>query len=164
MEQTPSAASHLQVLLGQRIREVRQRSGMTQGELAVALTARVGEPVSRSTVGNYETGRRPLPADRLLHIAEVCGVPLQTFALNEATTVAQSTPTADAPPRDDQPQAVAPAASTTSTQALALINQTLQDRPDVIPFVLELIASFVEGDAPVSEQALQHLPGQQPAR
>jgi hypothetical protein len=35
-------------------------------------------------------------------------------------------------------------ADTPSAQALALITTTLQERPDVIPFVLELIAGLVE--------------------
>lgn len=137
------ASRTLMVQLGQRIREVRQGSGMTQEELATALSVRVGMPISRSTIGNYETGRRPLPADLLLQIAVTCGVPLQTFALNESHAMDQGAPPSGAF-QDDQPPSVTPMAGGTSTQALTLITTTLQERPDVIPFVLELIAGLVE--------------------
>lgn len=125
-------ASNLPALLGQRIRAVRQQSGRTQGELAAALSARLGAPISRSTLGNYETGRRPMPAELLLLIADVCETSLESFALHDAPAPdavalsAHSTPTA------------------TGTAALALITQALLARPDVIPFVLEMISSFVE--------------------
>lgn len=129
----PSAAGDasphdLPALLGQRIRVVRQRSGLTQAELAQALSARLGAPLSRSTLGNYETGRRPMPAELLLLIADICGVPLDDFALGGS------------PERR--------AADAAGDEALALIGQTLQARPDVVPFVLELIAAFVEDGAP----------------
>jgi transcriptional regulator with XRE-family HTH domain len=120
--------------LGHRIRDVRQRSGMTQDELASALSQRLGTPLSRSTLGNYETGRRPIPAELLLLIADICDVPLQAFALDNSGVEALEHPLAPAtanPPVD-------------VTAALTLINQTLQQRPDVVPFVLELIAAFVE--------------------
>lgn len=134
----PTDPPALQVLLGRRLRAVRQGSGMTQDELARALTARLGTPISRSTIGNYETGRRPLPADRLLQIAEVCGVPLHAFAQHAAVPPAPPLETTYTPTR---PIA---AANATSEQARALIDQALRARPDVIPFVLELIAGFVE--------------------
>ena len=75
-------------------------------------------------------------------------MPLQTFALNESHTIGQHTP-ASVVFQDDQPPSVTPVADTPSTQALALITTTLQERPDVIPFVLELIAGLVE-DTPLS--------------
>ena len=43
-----------------------------------------------------------------------------------------------------QEQAASPAPSAAGEEALALINQTLRARPDVVPFVLEMIAAFVE--------------------
>lgn len=132
-------AHDLPALLGQRIREVRQRSGMTQGELAEALSTRLGEPISRSTLGNYETGRRPMPAELLLLIADICGVPLQAFALNDPA----ATPETAAQAVQPQERTTAPP-SAAGDEALALINQTLQARPDVVPFVLEMIAAFVE--------------------
>lgn len=135
-----SDAHDLATLLGRRIREVRRRSGMTQGELAEALSARFGESISRSTLGNYETGRRPMPAELLLLIADICGVPLQAFALNDTTSMAYTV----SPPIHSQEPAVPSPPSDASGEALALINQTLQARPDVVPFVLELIAAFVE--------------------
>jgi len=142
MTGTPATtdAHDLPVLLGQRIREVRQRSGMTQGELAEALSARLGEPISRSTLGNYETGRRPMPAELLLLIADICGVPLQSFALNDTAMVSETASPAVQP----QERAASPAPSAAGEEALALINQTLRARPDVVPFVLEMIAAFVE--------------------
>ena len=129
----------LAALLGQRIREVRQRSGMTQAELAQELSTRLGEPISRSTLGNYETGRRPMPAELLLLIADICRVTLQAFALKDPTAGIQT----EAQPVQHEKRTSAPP-SDTSGEAVALINRTLQERPDVVPFVLELIAAFVE--------------------
>jgi transcriptional regulator with XRE-family HTH domain len=140
----PVDSGALQVLLGQRLREVRQASGMTQEELAQALSVRAGSPISRSTIGNYETGRRPLPADLLLQIAEICDVPLQTFALTGASAGYASAPAAGEAQHDLPPQVAAPKPNSTSDQALTLINQSLQARPDIIPYVLELIAGLVE--------------------
>jgi transcriptional regulator with XRE-family HTH domain len=142
MTGTPATtdAHNLPALLGQRIRVVRQHSGMTQAELAEALSARLGEPISRSTLGNYETGRRPMPAELLLLIADICGTPLQAFALNDATTALEAMASVVQP----QEQAVPLAPSAAGDEALALINQTLQARPDIVPFVLEMIAAFVE--------------------
>ena len=133
---------------GLALRASGAHGGMTQEELATALSVRVGMPISRSTIGNYETGRRPLPADLLLQIAAICGAPLQTFALNESHAMDQGAAPSGAF-QDDQPPSVTPVADTPSTQALALITTTLQERPDVIPFVLELIAGLVE-DSPLS--------------
>jgi transcriptional regulator with XRE-family HTH domain len=140
----PVDSNTLQVLLGQCLREVRQGSGLTQGELAQALSARLGEPISRSTIGNYETGRRPLPADLLLQIAAICDVPLQTFALIGASEGYSSTPATEQAQHDLPSQVAAPKPNSTSDQALTLINQSLQARPDIIPYVLELIAGLVE--------------------
>jgi transcriptional regulator with XRE-family HTH domain len=126
--------------LGQRIREVRQRSSMTQRELAEALGVRVGEPISRSTLGNYEMGRRPISAELLLLIADICGVPLQAFALNDTATVSETVLQAV----QFQQPATTPIPSVTGEEALAFITQTLRTRPDAVPFVLEMIAAFVE--------------------
>jgi transcriptional regulator with XRE-family HTH domain len=133
-------AHDLPALLGQRIREVRQHSGMTQGELAKALSARLGGSISRSTLGNYETGRRPMPAELLLLIADICGVPLQFFALLDA----MAAPEAVSQTVQPQERVAGAAARDAGDEALALITQTLQARPDVVPFVLEMIAAFVE--------------------
>ena len=132
MTDASASAQDLPARLGRRVRDVRQRSGMTQGELAQALSARLGISLSRSTLGNYETGRRPMPAELLLLIADVCGVPLQVFALEEPVAQPRSATASKAPQ------------SGSGDEALTLITQTLQARPDVVPFVLEMIAAFVE--------------------
>ncbi len=97
--------------------------------------------------GRELRNRAPVPAGHLLlQIADVCGVPLQAFALSDAPA-GQRTPV---PPmsRDDRPSEATSGASATSAQALTLINHILQERPDVIPFVLELLAGFVEESPP----------------
>jgi hypothetical protein len=74
-----------------------------------------------------------------LLIADICGVPLQAFALNDPASTSE---TASQAVQLQKPKTTTPSAA--SDEALALIKETLQARPDVVPFVLEMIAAFVE--------------------
>ena len=66
-------ASPVDTLVGGRIADARRASGLTVRELASTL----GWP--HSTLNNYETGRRPIPLDRLFAIAVALHRPPATF-------------------------------------------------------------------------------------
>ncbi len=63
--------------IGAAIRAARFSRGLTQSDLAAHLGG------TRATVASYETGRRKIPAETLIHIARLCGKPLGFFALAE---------------------------------------------------------------------------------
>lgn len=58
------------MMLGQRIRMIRLKSQMTQGDLAKKLE------ISQSAVGMYEQGRREPPYDLLIKISKLFDVKL----------------------------------------------------------------------------------------
>ena len=60
-------------ILGERIRTLRRRSEMTQGELAKRLE------ISQSAVGMYEQGRREPPYNLLIKISKLFDVKLIGF-------------------------------------------------------------------------------------
>src|SRR5687767_4065994 len=70
---TPGATSAVDVLVGSRIADARRFSGMSVRELAT----RLGWP--HSTLNNYETGRRPIPLDRLFAVAGALHRPPAAF-------------------------------------------------------------------------------------
>jgi hypothetical protein len=84
-------------------------------------------------VASYETGRRKIPAETLIHIARLCGKPLSFFEPTEQSPVAAM---AEAyPARNDALPSEAPA-------LLALTN-ALQLRPDAIPLVMEFLEAWL---------------------
>ena len=64
--------------VGRRIAEIRQRTGLSQRELA----ARLGW--ARDTIAHYELGRRALGLDRLAAIAEALHVSPATLIARDA--------------------------------------------------------------------------------
>lgn len=66
-------ASAVDALVGSRIADARRAAGLTVRELASTL----GWP--HSTLNNYETGRRPIPLDRLFAIAGALCRPAAAF-------------------------------------------------------------------------------------
>lgn len=58
------------MILGERIRTLRRKSKMTQGELAKKLE------ISQSAIGMYEQGRREPPYDLLIKISKIFDVKL----------------------------------------------------------------------------------------
>ncbi|NJM09060.1 helix-turn-helix transcriptional regulator [Candidatus Gracilibacteria bacterium] len=68
-----AGANEVDLLVGSRIADARRSSGLSVRELARAL----GWPPS--TLNNYETGRRPVPLDRLFAIAEALHQPPAAF-------------------------------------------------------------------------------------
>ena len=65
-------------ILGERIRTLRRRSEMTQGELAKRLE------ISQSAVGMYEQGRREPPYNLLIKISKLFDVKLD-WLLSDGT-------------------------------------------------------------------------------
>ncbi len=63
----------------QRIRELREERGMTQGDLA----AKIGK--TKTVIGNIETGRSRIPDDYIFQFAEIFNVsPDYLFGLTDA--------------------------------------------------------------------------------
>lgn len=73
-----AALSSIDAQVGARIAEARRRAGLTVRELATALQW------PHTTLNNYETGRRPLPLDRLAAIARVLHRPPAAFLVETA--------------------------------------------------------------------------------
>lgn len=85
----PRSGESFDQLIGGRIRDMRQRLGMSQTQLGDALH------IGRSAVGNIELGRRQLAADELINLAlytnmpiadlidgDVRAIPLRTLTVN----------------------------------------------------------------------------------
>jgi transcriptional regulator with XRE-family HTH domain len=118
-------SSALDTTIGTAIRDARFSRGLTQDDLA----ARLG--VTRATIASYETGRRKIPAGKLIQIAHLCGKPLTFF---------------DAPQQPDSAPSLAPSPSSQSDPqhaAVAAIVNTLQAHPEFTPFVLEFLETLV---------------------
>ena len=64
--------------LARRIREHRERLGMSQGELAKAVF------VTRNTIGNWEADRTYPDVQSLLLLSELCGVSIDALARDDA--------------------------------------------------------------------------------
>lgn len=60
-------------MIGQRIREARERAGLTRFELSLMTGLRVG------WLENYERGRATPPSSHLIHLAEALGVRIDCF-------------------------------------------------------------------------------------
>lgn len=68
-----AAASSIDALVGARIAEARRKAGLTVRDLASTLA------MPHTTLNNYETGRRPIPLDRLAKIARALRRPAASF-------------------------------------------------------------------------------------
>ena len=77
-----SEASSLRVIVGARIRAVRQARGLS----APALSTLLQWPLD--TLLNYEYGRRPIQLDRLERIAAALKVAPSALLIEDATTAA----------------------------------------------------------------------------
>ncbi len=67
------ASTNLDKALGQRVRSVRLKAGMSQNELADAIG------VTFQQVQNMSSGRNRIPATRLIAISDAIGVPITTL-------------------------------------------------------------------------------------
>lgn len=71
---------HLQLTeIGKRIREHRNRLGLSQGDLANILG------ISYQQLQKYEKGKSPLPSDRLQRMAQRFAIPLAALLAPEET-------------------------------------------------------------------------------
>lgn len=68
----------LWIEIGQRIRRVRERRRLSQGQLAKRLG------LSRTSVVNLEQGRQRVPLDRIYDAARYMGVPVTRLLPKEA--------------------------------------------------------------------------------
>lgn len=68
------------VTCGQRIKELRQLSGMTQEEFAVSLN------VSRDSIGKLELGKRTVSIDLMIDISAYFNVSLDSLILGKCTS------------------------------------------------------------------------------
>lgn len=123
--------------IGAAIRAARFSRGLTQSDLAAHLG------VTRATVASYETGRRKIPAETLMHIARICGKPLVFF---EPTDQSQIAELAEAYPA--RPDALPAEAS-----ALQALTNALQIRPDAIPLVMEFLEAWLSDQAARADRA-----------
>lgn len=57
--------------VGERVARVRSELGLTQADLAAEMTARLGREIRPLTVTRLEGGKRPIPVDELVVVAEV---------------------------------------------------------------------------------------------
>lgn len=103
--------------IGTAIRAARFSRGLTQDDLATRLG------VARATIASYETGRRKIPAETLIQIAHLCGKPLNFFDAQQLS--------AGEKPLDPQ------------QSAILVVTKTLQDHPELTPFVLEFLETLV---------------------
>lgn len=67
--------------IGKKIRHLRKSKGMTQEDLEMKVD------ISRSTLSNYETGRRTPHLHDLQKIASAFGIGLEYFGMNEKDEV-----------------------------------------------------------------------------
>lgn len=63
--------------IGEQIKALRKRKGITQQQLAETLN------LKRSTIANYEINRRAVGLEELIAIADYFGVGLDYFGINE---------------------------------------------------------------------------------
>ena len=61
-------------MVGRRVREIRERKGMTQEDLGQAIGELLGKPWPRQTVSSAEAGRRAFTAVELVAIASALDV------------------------------------------------------------------------------------------
>jgi len=108
-----STPFHEQV--GTAIRSARQRALLKQAELGAALTP----GVDRSTIANYEAGRRTIPLETLVQIARVLEVALDDLIPGASSAAAEPT---------------------RASEVVQTVQQAVRQRPDIAPHVLEFIA------------------------
>lgn len=67
-------ATPLDEWVGQRIREIREKRHITQGDFADRMKARIKKGWTRQVVWQVERGEKPLSTRELMHIADVLAV------------------------------------------------------------------------------------------
>lgn len=75
-------------VLGQRVRQLREQLGLTQGAFGVVLG--YAEGVAQSAIAQVERGKSPLPEDKLLRLSRLTHTPLSHF-MEEGVYAADAT-------------------------------------------------------------------------
>jgi transcriptional regulator with XRE-family HTH domain len=117
---TLPSADELDRAIGAALRGARLSHTTTQAEMARVLA------VTRSAVAHYEAGKRSLSASQLILAALALECPVQHLL----------------PPIPDL--APTPASEPTLAGPIAQIVQLLEQRPDLIPNVLDLLETMLE--------------------
>lgn len=116
--------------IGSAIRRARLSRAVTQAEVAAALG------VTRPTIAQYESGRRPITVATLLRIAEYLQLPVTALLPG------------DPPPA---PPDVGDSRSLANHSPIERVMTLLQARPDLLPSVVALLEAILEreeqGDA-----------------
>ena len=66
---------------GRQLREARKQAGVTQEQLADAVTASSGQRLHRSAIAKIESGDRPASLDEAVYITTYLGVSLAELAI-----------------------------------------------------------------------------------
>lgn len=66
-----------------RLKELREKSGMTQGEFVGIMTVWLDEPISLSMLQSIEQGRRPVKPELVLEIARYFKVEPKELAVRK---------------------------------------------------------------------------------
>jgi transcriptional regulator with XRE-family HTH domain len=82
-EVEPRGTADFDKAFGARMRQVRERNGVSQGSLAANLIIMHGISWHQTTVAKVEAGERPIRLGEAVAVAEVLGVPLATLVLGD---------------------------------------------------------------------------------
>ena len=104
--------------IGAAVRAARMARAVTQDDLALLLK------VDRVTISRYESGKRTIPAPALVRIAAYLDLPLDALTGQGG--------------QHREPVSL-PAHSTPEDEALQTVVRVLQQRPDLVPTVLDLL-------------------------
>ena len=118
--------------IGAAVRAARMARAVTQDDLALLLK------VDRVTISRYESGKRTIPAPALVQIAAYLDLPLDALTSQDS----QHREPISSPPRN-----------TPEDEALQTVVRVLQQRPDLVPTVLDLLETLL--DTPASNAVTQ---------
>lgn len=107
-------SSDFDAQLGIAIRNARQRALLKQEELGAVLQP----PVDRSTIANYEAGRRSVPLEVVVQLVHVLDVPLTELIPGLAPLLV---------------------GDPVQTEALHTLQQAFTQRPEIVRSVIEFV-------------------------
>jgi transcriptional regulator with XRE-family HTH domain len=125
--------SHLNAQIGAAVRAARLARGVTQDDLASLLG------VDRVTISRYEGGKRTLPSPALVRIATYLAI-----SVSQLTPEATSSPDMARAPAALQPITLAHADA--QQTAMQTVVRVLEQRPDLLPTVLDLLETLLDND------------------
>lgn len=123
-------APNVSAAIGAALRAARIERGVTQDDLATLLG------VDRVTVSRYEGGKRTLSVPTLVQIADYLDVPVTKLI----------------PGSPEAPAETPPARRIAEGNALQTVVSVLQQRPDLVPMVLDMLETLLDA-APLDQRA-----------